>query len=270
MTTVSTIANTQLFDSCPGQPISVYKPRNRKACLGSSAARVATSMFPYALAPLAHTQAAGIERYLIRAIRSLAHRLEAKDAYTWGHSRRVSAYALSIAREMGLTEAEQATLALGGELHDVGKIGVRGDVLRKPGPLTEDEYRHVMEHTIIGARILGPLLPADSAVIGIVRWHHERIDGYSLPDGLSGDSIPLEARIVAVADAFDAMTSERPYRRALSTRRALRELEEHSGTQFDEDCVQACATALYDWPALLTTRATRRSTDGDSGTRRRC
>jgi len=252
MTTVSTIANTQLFDSYPGQPTSLYKPRNRRAPLGTSAVRAATSLFPYALAPLAHAQAAGIERYLIRAIRSLAHTLEAKDAYTWGHSRRVSTYTLTIARELGLSESEQATLALGGELHDVGKIGVRSDVLRKPGPLTEDEYRHVMEHTVIGAKILGPLLPSDSPVIGIVRWHHERVDGCSLPDGLSGDAIPLEAKIVAVADAFDAMTSERPYRRALSTRRALRELEEHSGTQFDEDCVHACTTALYDWPALLT------------------
>jgi HD-GYP domain-containing protein (c-di-GMP phosphodiesterase class II) len=147
---------------------------------------------------------------------------------------------------LGLSEKEQATLALGGELHDIGKIGIHETLLNKPAPLTADEYRDVMQHTVIGERILKPLLRSNSAVLGIVRWHHEHIGGGSLPDGLTGEEIPLEARIVSVADAFDAMTSERPYRLPMSAAGALHELEVAAGTQFDEDCVYACAVAMHD------------------------
>ena len=181
---------------------------------------------------------------LLGALRSLAHALEAKDAYTWGHSRRVGAYSVAIARELNLTDKEQAMLLLGGELHDVGKIGVREDILHKPERLTAEEYDHVMQHTIIGARILSPLLPSDSPVLDIVRWHHERIDAVKLASHLGTSLLPLEAKIVAVADAFDAMTSERPYRQALSVFAALRELQLHAGSQFDSDCVWACVSAV--------------------------
>ena len=187
----------------------------------------------------ARDEAGVADRLLLRAVQTLAHALEAKDAYTWGHSSRVSIYAVAIARELGLSEAEVATVALGGELHDVGKIGVREELLRKQGPLTPEEYRHVMQHTIIGDRILNPLLHNRPAVLGIVRWHHEHLDGTSLPDGLRGEEIPPAARIVAVADAFDAMTSERPYRAALTKRDSLNELEAKAGSQFDVDCVRA-------------------------------
>jgi HD-GYP domain-containing protein (c-di-GMP phosphodiesterase class II) len=198
----------------------------------------------YALASQAVAEVNRDEQLLLGAIRSLAHALEAKDAYTGGHSSRVSAYSVDIARELGLSVAETAAIALGGELHDVGKIGVREDVLHKPGPLTPSEYRHVMEHTVIGAHILSPLLHSRSTVLSIVRWHHERVDGTSLPDGLKGDEIPLAARIVAVADAFDAMTSQRPYRPALSVDAALGELEESAGSQFDVDCAAAARRSL--------------------------
>ena len=203
-------------------------------------------LFRCALDSQARAQATNIDRLMLRAIRSLAHALEAKDSYTWGHSKRVSVYSVAIGCELGLSEEEQATLALGGELHDVGKIGIPETLLNKPGPLTADEYRDVMQHTVIGERILEPLLRSNSAVLAIVRWHHEHIGGGSLPDGLSGEAIPLEARIVSVADAFDAMTSERPYRPPMSAASALRELEHNAGSQFDQGCVAACLAAMRD------------------------
>lgn len=196
-------------------------------------------VYRWALRSQAREQAERLSQLLLGAVRTLAHALEARDAYTWGHSARVSQYAELIARQLDMAEAEVVMVSLGGELHDIGKIGVPDDLLLKPGPLTEDEYRQVMEHTVIGDRILRPLLHSQPEVLSIVRSHHERLDGSSLPDGLSGDSIPLAARIVAVADAFDAMTSARPYRRALTVRAALDELVAHSGTQFDLACVEA-------------------------------
>ncbi len=204
-------------------------------------------VYRWALRSQVREQAQRLSQLLLRAIRTLAHALEARDAYTWGHSARVSRYAALISRQLDLADAEVAMVSLGGELHDIGKIGVPDDLLLKAGPLTPEEYRQVMEHTVIGDRILRPLLHNQPDVLSIVRSHHERLDGSSLPDGLSGDSIPLAARIVAVADAFDAMTSVRPYRRALTVHTALNELIAHSGTQFDAACVEAmvgCSDAL--------------------------
>ena len=155
-------------------------------------------------------------------VQALAQALEAKDAYLRGHSLRVSEYAVAIARQLGMDAGTVDTIPLGGHLHDIGKIGVSEEVLHKAGRLTDGEYRHIMEHPVIGARILGPLLRDAPLVIAIVRSHHERIDGKGLPDGLKGDAIPLVVRIVSVADAFDAMTSERPYRPSLPVERALR------------------------------------------------
>lgn len=180
----------------------------------------------------------------LKGIQTLAHALEAKDEYTWGHSARVSAYAMAIARELGLPAEEMAAVSLGGELHDMGKIGVREEVLHKAGPLSPEEYLHLMEHTVIGTRILYPLLQDYPVVLNIVRSHHERVDGTGLPDGLAGTAIPLDARIVAVADAFDAMTSPRPYRPPLPIAAALRELEDNAGSQFDGDCVRALRAVI--------------------------
>jgi putative two-component system response regulator len=123
---------------------------------------------------------------------------------------------------------------LGGHVHDIGKIGVREAVLNKPGRLTAEEYDHIMIHPVIGWRILSPLLTDVPAALNIVRWHHERHDGRGLPDGLAGHDIPLEARIVAAADAIDAMTSGRPYRGAeMSFEGAVAEVCSHAGSQFD-------------------------------------
>ncbi|MBI4421116.1 MAG: HD-GYP domain-containing protein [Gemmatimonadetes bacterium] len=169
----------------------------------------------------------------------LARSLDAKDAYTWGHSTRVSQYSVRIARGLGLGPPWCAAVALGAELHDVGKIGVPRELLQRPGPLTPSEHRQVMQHTVIGEGMLRPVFPDHSEVLGVARWHHERVDGRGFPDGLRGEWIPLPARIVAVADAFDAMTSERPYRPPLSLDAALAELEASAGTQLDARCVDA-------------------------------
>lgn len=176
--------------------------------------------------------------------RLLARRLEAKDAYTQGHSDRVSVYAVAIARELGLSEAMQREIALAGELHDVGKMVVPLAILTKPGRLTEAEYRRLMRHPVDGERLLATRFAHRPTVLAVARWHHERYDGKGLPDGLAGEAIPLAARIVAVADAFDAMTSSRPYRAALPLAVAIREIERHAGTQFDPVCARAFLAVL--------------------------
>jgi putative two-component system response regulator len=135
-------------------------------------------------------------------------------------------------------------LELGSRLHDIGKIGVRESVLNKAGPLTEEEYAHVMEHPVIGWRLLAPLLRDMPHALAVVRSHHERFDGLGAPDQLRGQEIPLEARITAVADSFDAMTSGRPYRDGMTVDDALAELRRCAGTQFDPQCVSAFERAL--------------------------
>ena len=178
------------------------------------------------------------------ALKSLAHALQAKDPYTAGHSMRVAAIAKAMAEEMGLPADETRQIAIGAELHDIGKIGVPEHLLHKPGELSDAEYQQVMQHTVMGAEIVAPLLGADSTVRDVVRWHHEHLDGWGGPDGLEGDAIPLAARIVAVADAFDAMTTARPYRRALTTDMTLAELRREAGSHFDPMCVDVLETLL--------------------------
>ncbi len=184
-------------------------------------------------------QAGRIEELFLGGVQALAQALEAKDPYLKGHSLRVAEYAVAIATQLGLPEEANRTIALGGHLHDIGKIGVSEEVLHKSSRLSELEYSHVMEHPVIGARILGPLLDDSPTVIAIVRSHHERPDGKGLPDGLAGEAIPTEVRVVSVADAFDAMTSVRPYRPSLSVERALEELHVGKGRQFDPGAVEA-------------------------------
>lgn len=191
-----------------------------------------------------------IEHLFLGGVEALAQALEAKDAYLRGHSLRVAEYATAIARRVGLDARMSDTISLGAHLHDIGKIGVSENVLNKPGGLTEAEYRHVMEHTTIGARILQPLLQDRPQVLGIVRSHHERLDGRGLPDGLKGGAIPAAARIVSVADAFDAMTHDRAYRPALAVERACDELRAWRGVQWDPDAVDGFLAAFPD-PASL-------------------
>jgi HD-GYP domain-containing protein (c-di-GMP phosphodiesterase class II) len=183
-------------------------------------------------------------RHLRQAIVSLKEAIEARDRYTMGHSTRVRGYAVAIAIEMGLDLSAIREIALGAELHDVGKIGVPDELLHKPGALAPEEHRRVLEHTVIGERILAPILRDHPVVLAIVRSHHEWVDGSGYPDRLCGEAIPLVARILAVADAFDAMTSTRPYRSALSFATALREMRRCTGTQFDARCVRALLAVL--------------------------
>jgi len=145
---------------------------------------------------------------------AFARAVEAKCRYTWGHSERVTTYALELARQTGISQTDQEVLRKGGLLHDIGKINMPDAILNKPGALTTGEYDIVKSHPVQGVRIVEPLRSIRDA-IPLIRWHHERMDGKGYPDGLFGGSIPLLARILAVADIFDALSSERPYRPAL-------------------------------------------------------
>jgi cyclic di-GMP phosphodiesterase len=189
-------------------------------------------------------QAKRIEDLFLASIQSLAEALEVKDPYTAGHSTRVSRYSAAIAHTLGLDPEIVREIELGGRVHDIGKIGVRESVLNKPGPLTDDEYQHIMTHPMVGWRILLPLLGDTPLALNIVRSHHERFDGRGIPDKLAADDIPLEARITTVADTFDAMTSARPYRPGLPVQAALAELKRCSGTQFDPQVVSAFLEAI--------------------------
>jgi putative two-component system response regulator len=203
-------------------------------------------------------QARQLEELFLAGIQSLAEALEVKDPYTRGHSVRVSQYSSVIARTMRLNDETVRQIELGGNLHDIGKIGVRESVLNKPGRLTDEEYRHIMTHPLVGWRILAPLMSDAPIALNVVRSHHERMDGRGVPDGVAGDAIPLEARIVAVADAFDAMMSGRPYHdREIQLDDAIRELEANAGTQFDSLVVDAALTAIRNGDLRVITKRPR-------------
>jgi putative two-component system response regulator len=187
---------------------------------------------------------------LINGVQTLVHALEAKDAYTSGHSSRVARYAQKTAVHLGYVGELLEYIRLGAELHDIGKIGTREAILNKPGPLTPAEFEHVKEHTALGEKILSPFLNESPMVLRIVRSHHERLDGCGFPDGLSGDRIPREARIVAVVDAFDAMTTSRAYRLPRTPTEACDELRRCAGAHFDPEVVDAFTTAFRDVTAL--------------------
>ena len=174
---------------------------------------------------------------------SLVTTIEARDPYTRDHSQRVTQWAVRIAQRMGLSQEELDMLRFAGYLHDIGKIGIRDSILMKPAHLTEEEMSIIRTHPIIGERIVKPLglLPLERSVI---RHHHERWDGTGYPDGLEGKKIPLPARILAVADGFDAMTSDRVYRRGRPSGEALSEIERLAGTQFDREVVAAFKEVL--------------------------
>jgi putative two-component system response regulator len=197
-----------------------------------------------------HEQAQRIQELFLQGVQMLARALEAKDAYTRGHSIRVSQYAVGTARRLGFEGTSLDGIRLGGELHDIGKIGTREAVLHKPGMLTDDEFRQISEHPALGEKMLLPLAQESPDVLRIVRSHHERLDGRGFPDGLRGEKIPIEARIVAVADAFDAMTTERPYRDSRPPDAAVDELRRVAGSQLDPAAVEAFVDAFPD-PATL-------------------
>jgi putative nucleotidyltransferase with HDIG domain len=174
---------------------------------------------------------------------ALVATLDARDQYTAGHSAAVAIYARDIARRMGLSEDQQELVHLCGLVHDIGKIGLPAGLLEKPGPLTLEERRQMEQHSEIGERILRNV-DDYSEIADVVRSHHERIDGMGYPDGISDEEIPLLARIIGVADAYDAMTSDRPYREALPSRVARMRLAQAVGTQFDTGVVAAFEAIL--------------------------
>ena len=175
-----------------------------------------------------------IERMTMQTITTIANTIDAKDEYTRGHSKRVAEYSATIAAELGMSDVEVSNIRIIGLLHDIGKIGIPDSVLNKPGKLTNEEFQIMKGHTLAGAEILKDIDMIPGLEIG-AKYHHERIDGKGYPEGISGDDIPYLARIIAVADAYDAMSSNRVYRRHVPKDKILSELEKGCGTQWDEE-----------------------------------
>jgi HD-GYP domain-containing protein (c-di-GMP phosphodiesterase class II) len=167
--------------------------------------------------------------------------IDARDPYTARHSEKVAGYAVQLAEALGLPPADCERIHLAGMLHDVGKVALERSVLHKPGALSDAEWEQVRTHPALSAHIIGAVARFSIFVPG-ARHHHERYDGRGYPDGLAGEEIPYDARILAVADSYDAMTSNRSYRPALSHEEAIDRLQADAATQFDPECVRAFAT----------------------------
>ena len=189
----------------------------------------------------------------LNSITSLAFALEARDKYTSGHSQRVSKIALLMCRRLGLKQDYTEKVTLAGLVHDIGKIGIKESILMKTDELTDEEYSHIMAHSVIGEHILKPAID-DEEILKIVRHHHERYNGTGYPDGPTGQHIPLGARILAVADIYDAMTSDRPYRKAMKPNVAIDELKKQSRHMFDPVVVNAFFNVVSGSPAARAKR----------------
>jgi len=177
-------------------------------------------------------------QFFLDSIRMITSTVDAKDPAGKGHSGRVADYSVAIARHLKLPDEEVEKIRTGAELHDVGLSGIEDRILKKPSALTEEESEIMKRHTIIGYEMVRQIKQLNG-ILPIIRWHHERLDGKGYPDGLSGEEIPLSVRIVAVAEAFDTITSDRPYRPSRPFSEARDELVRHSGTQFDPIVVEA-------------------------------
>jgi putative nucleotidyltransferase with HDIG domain len=174
----------------------------------------------------------------LASIRALAEAIDAKDPYTRGHSERVATYSASVAREMGLAAVEVERIRLSALLHDVGKIGVDDRIIRKPTALTEDEFEAMKTHPIKGAAIMSAI-PQLADVIPGMKYHHEKWSGGGYPEGLVGEKIPMQARIVSVADTYDAMTTTRPYQKAMELDYVVERIRQFSGVRYDPVVVTA-------------------------------
>ena len=188
-----------------------------------------------------------LEQAYMESIQTVRYTVEAKDTYTRGHSDRVSEYSVLIGEKLGLSEEDIRRLRIGGLFHDVGKIGVPDRILQKDAKLTDEEYSEIKNHPAIGAQILSTASIFQD-IIPIVKHHHERFDGRGYPGQLKGDEIPFLARIAAVADAFDAMTSKRVYRNSLAMDIVIEEIEKNKGTQFDPKVADAFLEILRNEP----------------------
>jgi putative nucleotidyltransferase with HDIG domain len=222
--------------------IEIYDSRPRDfSSAERHLAELAASQIAALLAAFEHEERA--QRLYRETLASLSNALEAKDAVTSEHTEEVVRLAVALAAELGLELEAVRTVELGAVLHDIGKVRVPEAILNKPGPLDEAEWAVMRTHPEVGEQIVRPIQSLQ-AILPIVRHHHERWDGTGYPDGLAGRAIPVGARIVAVCDAYRAMTENRPYREALGPDEARRELEQGAGTQFDPDCVAAFLRAL--------------------------
>jgi len=179
-----------------------------------------------------------LEEMFFQTAESLADAIEKRDPYTGGHTQRVTAYSLAIGRHLQLEPPEKRCLKIAAVLHDIGKIGIEDHILRKPEPLNKEEYNTIKLHAKMGAEILEHIRQLRDIVPG-VKYHHEQINGSGYPDGLKGEEMPMIAKIVAVADTYDAMTTDRPYRKTLTKEKAIGELKRCSGIQFDSKVVEA-------------------------------
>jgi putative nucleotidyltransferase with HDIG domain len=168
--------------------------------------------------------------------------VDAKDPYTKGHSGRVSAYSVILAKELGMSDEEVDKIRISATLHDVGKIGIEDRVLKKPGVLTNEEFEIMKRHTVMGYEIVRQVKRLTEMLPGI-RWHHEALNGKGYPDGISGDEIPLMTRVISVADTFDAITTDRPYQAGSEFPKALDVLRKHAGSKYDPIVVDALQSA---------------------------
>jgi len=184
----------------------------------------------------------GEQKLLIAGITSLVKALEARDKYTRGHSDRVSLILAGLVKHSGGSKYDIERALIAGRLHDIGKIGVRDNILLKPGRLSDEEFYQIKQHPSIGASII-QTIPSISDILPVIRSHHERIDGKGYPEGLAAQDIPLWARMTAVADTYDALTTDRPYRKGMRYHQALEVISAVSGTQLCSDCVEL----FFDW-----------------------
>jgi HD-GYP domain-containing protein (c-di-GMP phosphodiesterase class II) len=205
-----------------------------------------------------HRMYAELQDLLMGVLHSMTESIDAKDPYTCGHSRRVAQISRRLAISQGLDGQRAQHIYLSGLLHDIGKIGVPEAILCKDGRLTDEEYDNIKRHPAIGARILRRIRHLEPIVAGVLT-HHERLDGTGYPKGLSGVDIPLEGRIVGLADSWDAMTSHRTYRRALDLDRAICEIKRCSGTQFDATLAEKFLS--WDLPAYMEELQTANASD---------
>lgn len=184
-----------------------------------------------------------LKKTFLDTAEALAEAIEQRDPYTGGHTRRVLNYSVAVGKEMNLSEEELENLKLAAILHDIGKIGVEDRILRKEGPLTNEEFEEMKKHPEIGAEIIRHISSLKGVIPGIL-YHQERYDGKGYPSGISNGNIPISARIIAVCDTFDAMTTDRPYRKGLGVEKALEELKKFAGIQFDPDVVNGFISAF--------------------------
>ena len=193
---------------------------------------------------------ANLQRISVATLEVLVNALEAKDPYSRGHSARIADLSAMVAAEMELEDEDVESVRTAGRLHDIGKIGIREEVMVKQGPLTDDEYEHVKQHVVVGSQILAPLTHLRE-VIHYVRSHHERWDGQGYPDGLKGEEIPMGARIIAAVEVYDALTTSRPYQEKMSSEHAVERMRDLTGTGIATDVFDALETVVNRRQALV-------------------